>query len=306
MTLWRHATCALLTILLGCEVVYLLSFFHKPIRPDNTSLRNTRQNLNSDTETQRTSERTKSAGPIEVVKVVNLPSIPQFYVSNNHYEWCMKRERHQIDIVTKYLAKVKNNCTVIDIGMNDGFYSMMAAAYGCRVQSYEIQTKCVDTAKRFAELNNFENLITIHNQPISSKNEVITLKFPNKSDCDGGYTFTGSPDTWQNRTHSRKPLVKAKKFASVALDSIAPSPTYVDWLKIDTEGHEQDILLGASDLFRSHRVGLATVEWNPFYWNQPMNISVFAKILVEYGYSIRTINCFNDVERIFTPDKVPA
>lgn len=136
---------------------------------------------------------------------------------------------------------------------------MVAAAYGCRVLSYEIQSKCIDVSNRFAKFNNFENLINIQNQPVSSKNEIIILKFPNKSDCDGGYTFTGSPDTWQNRTHLRKPLTRIKQFTSVTLDTVAPSPIYIDWLKIDTEGHEQDILVGATDLFRSHRIGLATV-----------------------------------------------
>ena len=99
-----------------------------------------------------------------------LPGVPSYVTSSVHYEWCMNSERLQVDSFVAELTNRSGHCTVIDVGMNDGFYTMLSAAMGCKVYAFEVQQMCVEIAYDFVARNHFEDTVHIFHQPVSAHN----------------------------------------------------------------------------------------------------------------------------------------
>lgn len=59
--------------------------------------------------------------------------------------------------------------------------------------------------------------------------------------------------------------------------------TFVDILKIDVEGHEQQVLQGAHDMLRRKAIGLIQLEMHEDD-RYPNNLSMVKKILADHGY----------------------
>ena len=92
-----------------------------------------------------------------------------FYVGSLHHDWCLLAEYQQVHLFTTTLRKNHSDCFVIDVGMNDGFYTNMAGVLGCRVYSFELQIRCIDLARLAIEKNGIKDRVTIFNHPVSGK-----------------------------------------------------------------------------------------------------------------------------------------
>jgi len=68
------------------------------------------------------------------------------------------------------------------------------------------------------------------------------------------------------------------------LDDIAAKEgvEYIDFLKIDTEGHELAVLSGASRLLREHRIGYIQFEFNALHVYSRAFFRDFRNILSDY------------------------
>ena len=134
-------------------------------------------------------------------------------------------------------------CTVIDVGMNDGYYTILSAALGCRVYSFELQETCIEIANAAIKANNFpSNQISIISHPVSSETGTpISLLVPNI--CTGTFTFSYNRKADDLLTKS---AVSRRNYSTVALQSFMKeskifsdinqySPSFnISILKIDT------------------------------------------------------------------------
>jgi len=121
--------------------------------------------------------------------------------------------------------------------------------------------------------------------------ENISIAFPEEDICDGGFTFSGPSYSRNQRTHAHLPLVRQIEFKTIALDSLIPKSVQIDILKIDVEGHELNVLLGAMGLFKRGQVKIAVVEIGPIEnYDGELLLETF-KTIFSYGYSARTFNC---------------
>ena len=194
-----------------------------------------------------------------------LPGVPSYLTSSVHYEWCMDYERFQVDSFVADLTNKRGNCVVLDVGMNDGFYTMLSAAMGCRVYAFEVQDMCVEIAYDFLKRNEFEDRVTILNQPVSAQNNHV-IAIPRFKACDGGFSFSGRFANSTRGTlvgHLYMPVLDKKEFHAIALDTFVPPGTKVDILKIDTEGHEPQVLKGAKRLYETRAIRKTWLEVNP-------------------------------------------
>ena len=83
-----------------------------------------------------------------------IAGVPPFVSSSIHFWWCMVGERFQVDSIVEYLREREHSeCVAVDVGMNDGFYSMLFASLGCRVYAFEVQRLCVQVALKSIERN---------------------------------------------------------------------------------------------------------------------------------------------------------
>ena len=79
---------------------------------------------------------------------------------------------------------------------------------------------------------------------------------------------------------------------SAVLGDALPPDREIALLKVDTEGHDPQVLRGALPLFRERRVRLATVEAAPYMWAQPHDprlATVFREVLLS-GYRARCMS----------------
>ena len=222
-----------------------------------------------------------------------------FFVGINHHDWCLYNERQQTMLTIDILKTKQDQCVFIDVGMNDGFYTNLSGKLGCQVWSFELQRKCIELAKLAINTNNINDLVTILHLPVSSKHgKILSIPFPEEHLCDGGFSFSGNNTSLLNvkvqQQHHKNNDTKhhLRQFQSIALDSFIHKNTYIDILKIDTEGHEPDVLMGSINLFRQHRIGVAFVELGAIAnYNNFSDVINIYKEIVSYNYSITTMNC---------------
>eukprot|EP01035_Chromulina_nebulosa_P033562 gene33562-44944_t len=228
---------------------------------------------------------------LKQVSISNEVDIP-FFVGSLHYEWCLSAETQQVHLFTKTLRGNHSDCFVVDVGMNDGFYTNMAGVLGCVVYSFELQSRCIDLSRLAIEKNGIKDKVTIFHNPVSSNHgEDITIAFPEENICDGGFTFSGPSYSRDERTHAHLPLVRNLEFKTIALDSLIPKSVQIDLLKIDVEGHELNVLRGAIGLFERGQVKKAVVEIGPIeIYDGDLLLETF-KTIFSFGYSASTFNC---------------
>lgn len=241
-----------------------------------------------------------------LLNVSYIKDLTPFYVGSVHHDWCAGAEREQVMIMADILSAKKNDCFVVDIGMNDGFYTQLAASYGCQVYAFELQTRCIDISFRAAKKNQFNKYITVFHRPVAAHhNQVVEINFPKDAFCDGGFTM--DRDSTQKNSHSKAPLEVKKKFHTMSLEGLLLPTTNIDFLKLDVEGFEPEVLLGSESFFKSRRIGAAAVEISnnlPSQWERSHNstltlpsdpllhpfFDIYQRIL-SYGYSFIPLNC---------------
>ena len=249
------------------------------------------------------------------LKFCRLCALPNasFVVGELHHMWCLRHESEQVALIASELTKKRNNCTFIDVGMNDGFYTQMAGVFGCKVYSFEIQDHCIEVSRTAIATNKIDPLVTIINSPVSATNGTelhIMFPTPEAAVCDGGFTFSGHDDH-AKRTHNHAALVVDRTFRTVSLDAFVPPRGFVDMIKIDVEGHETEVLEGALTLLKERRVGKIMVELGlaSTYNNWTALMDVYHTI-VGMNYSLTTLNCrsprFRGANDVFTVSNFDA
>jgi FkbM family methyltransferase len=237
--------------------------------------------------------------------LVTLPNAT-FYVGEVHHQWCLTAEREQVELFQEKLSQVRSNCTVIDVGMNDGFYTQMAGSFGCRVYSFELQPLCIEISQAAAKRNGIDHLVNITRAPVSSiSGSVMQMLFPEHPLCDGGFSFSG-PNAMNTAgehlaSHSKMKLSVLKNLTSVALSTFPPVAidVFINLIKIDVEGHEAEVLEGALPLLKQRRVDIMIVELGPMWeYSDPVKlVKIYRHIVMDLGYTLTSFNCKDYVRR---------
>jgi len=169
--------------------------------------------------------------------------------------------------IMRELHEQGNDTEFIDVGANNGYYSMMVASAGYGVTAFEPNPELVDMLNRSAELNNISK---DYNNPKSFGVVQVAV-----SDVEP-YDETGTPHfaiLHTHENHSGASSIEGEgegfKVRLSQLDSeIQPYESTV--LKVDVEGHERNVWNGSSNL----RENVGTVwflEWVPERWGKEYN-----------------------------------
>ncbi len=131
-------------------------------------------------------------------------------------------------------ALVRNNgsCTIVDVGSNFGYFSLLALRLGCRVYAFEPSKNNYDLSVLNFKINGFRDWIAV-NHPVGPGKDLLF-------------------DGWSSMNLNSQNKSATKGIESVPLSYIlqqqvkdpgAPNATVVvDWLKVDVEGYEQEVL----------------------------------------------------------------
>jgi len=153
---------------------------------------------------------------------------------------------------------VKEGMNVIDVGANIGYYSLMAAKLvkTGKVYAFEPEENNYSLLLNSIRANNFRNIMPIQ-QCASNENGYCTFFV---SPCETN--LGGGSMVWDS---GGKKLV----VPSITLDTFAEKENVstVNVLKIDVEGAEPLVLMGARKILTDNKNLKIFLEYNPSSWN---------------------------------------
>lgn len=169
--------------------------------------------------------------------------------------------------------------TVIDIGAHVGTFTIpFANAVGNtgRVLAFEVHPSTFTLLQKNVEQNNLSEVIHPLNIGLGSKKEKVYI---NETDSNTGGTFLS-----KESKNSDKYSVYVDTLDNV-LDSTQNESIFPSLIKIDTEGFEYDVLLGAKNTIKKCKP-ILFFEFNPRRIQERGNsIHYIEKLLSPLGYS---------------------
>ncbi len=170
-----------------------------------------------------------------------MPRYKHHYLANNY-------EDFSLDIMLKDLSE---NSTFVDIGSHYGAYSLMAAKKAAkgRVIAIEPVQENYHVLKKNIQANKIDN-VTPLNYAASNKSGQAEFNIPWASDSAGFYEHPNAETIKKVQVKMARPddLIKGQK---------------VDFIKIDTEGHELQVLEGLEDTLNANSKIKLLIELNP-------------------------------------------
>ena len=174
---------------------------------------------------------------------------------------------------------------MLDIGSNAGYYGLLAATYGLKTIAFDLQPECVAVIQNSILLNNLgENMRVIPKGVSEGKvNENTTIQVPDEG-CNGRFPFI---DGKQKSKHMIDVELHPLQYY---LPSFSKS---IKMMKVDTEGNEKRVLMGALPFFASQKIKNAIVEvtsghgfWKKANITAEEMSDVLVKIIDEYQYAM--------------------
>lgn len=158
---------------------------------------------------------------------------------------------------------------IADIGANIGLHSIILEKCGFKIHSYEPDPQHLEVLQRNIKLNNCSK-IKVFNLAVSTKSG--QAEFIRVLGNTTGSHLVGS---------KLNPLGRLEKFP-VKTGSIIPIIKWADFLKIDAEGHEKDILLATSfndwlDTDALIEVGSENNAQHIFEYFEKIGVNLFAQ-----------------------------
>jgi FkbM family methyltransferase len=188
---------------------------------------------------------------------------------------------------TKLIKKlVKKKHTVIDIGANIGYFTLIMAQQAKQVHAFEPEARNFEILKKNVELNGFSN-VKLHNLAVAETNGKTTLHL-----CDIGRGMHRIyPSQWCKEGTTNVQTVR--------IDDIIEE---ADFIKIDIEGAELGALKGMTKLLKKRKSNII-MEFHPpsieEYGAKPRNIYDFMTSLgYEIKGSLRDSLSFEELEKI--------
>ena len=189
-------------------------------------------------------------------------------------------EEYVINILLNKILK-KDPSTIFDVGANIGAYAQTLRAKfpGADIYCFEPGQEAFD---RLTANTNKLN-ISLHNQAVGSSNGTIAL-VKSSNDEDGAmmtvykealtnvFTFAGDPG-------------ESIICDMICLDDFCKNKIHViDYLKIDVEGHELEVLKGAAKMISEDKINVIQFEFNEFNIFSKTFFYDYYKILPQYKF----------------------
>ena len=205
----------------------------------------------------------------------------------------------------RWVQLARDARTVFDIGANVGLYSLLAAAANSKasVHAFEPTPGLVTAMLDHIELNDFHN-ISVNPVAVGRASGQGFLHFcTGRDDSNEGMNFV----TGATMQDGDMPI------GIVSVDDYCRQEQIeqIDLLKLDIEGGEFDVLLGARDLLRTRAIGCIFLELAEWTANRSGHSTVDVKrLLSEAGYRIYRLSSGGltevQAERTHSSDNVIA
>lgn len=176
---------------------------------------------------------------------------------------------------------IKQGMTVFDVGANIGQFSILFAhlvGQEGKVYSFEPVSSTIRRLKTHIALNGFDNVFTEQLAVLDKDNEIATINiFP-----EGNSVW----NTIGNPSMPVKPVGK-EKVSTITIDTYCNEHGIknIDYLKIDVEGAELEVLMGCKKLLKSQKIKLLQFEVSKkMFEGMGRNGSEIFMFLYDFGY----------------------
>ncbi len=227
-------------------------------------------------------------------KLTNHTQITAVHESGIKYEIILNKNNGFVDQIyfldkiheQKILSLIKNNLpeggVYIDIGTNIGGHALFAAkVVGEKglVYAFEPILHLYNQALESININELKN-VKLYNFGLGDKEYTSQIYINSRNEGNSSLVFTTQSD--------KEETVSVKVSDSILKEIERP----IDFVKIDVEGFEYNVLLGMKDTFISNKPKNVLIEFSPFFYNEvDKNISKNILDLMEsYGYTIFDVN----------------
>ena len=193
------------------------------------------------------------------------PHDREIFFTNNYEE---RQFKEVFDIITKYNIQI-----FLDVGANSGIYSLILAKnfQNLDIVAFEPITTTFKKFTRNIEKNNLNKKIEKHNLGLSNKKGSLKMK----TNIKFGYKQLAG-------YHVSKEGQEKAEF--VKADEILHYKDKTIFLKIDTEGHELQVLEGAVNVIKNNNIFMQIEIWDK-------NLNFVEKILNKMNFVfIKKIN----------------
>eukprot|EP00316_Scyphosphaera_apsteinii_P017584 CAMPEP_0119306144 /NCGR_PEP_ID=MMETSP1333-20130426/6965_1 /TAXON_ID=418940 /ORGANISM="Scyphosphaera apsteinii, Strain RCC1455" /LENGTH=199 /DNA_ID=CAMNT_0007309377 /DNA_START=220 /DNA_END=816 /DNA_ORIENTATION=+ len=161
-----------------------------------------------------------------------------------------------------------DDSTVIDSGANEGSWSLVAAAYGCRVIAVDPQPMCARLLQKAvaAPANVWlGGRLQVVNALLGTRR--LNISFP-VDGCHGVRQVL--PNGKLSQAYHGFRLTRASnkrvRVGSMSVDELLPPGGRVAFWHLDVEGAELDVLASAATLFVQRRIERVMLEVIPSFW----------------------------------------
>jgi len=175
------------------------------------------------------------------------------------------------------LKNVNKNSVVVDIGANIGYYTLLLAKVCKRVYTIEPDKECFEILKKNILENNLKNVVLI-NKAVSDRKEKLNF-IVDKENLGNSRIKSQRDSLIKEQTHGSVPTGLDVVLCD-RLDNILKKER-VDLIKIDTQGWEPKVILGARRVIKKYKP-ILFLEFNGDY--------KMIKFLKKYYKNIFTID----------------
>jgi FkbM family methyltransferase len=185
------------------------------------------------------------------------------------------------EIYEKRVLTVAPNDVFIDVGAHIGSYTIPIAKKAQKVIAFEPNKYTFELLTKNISLNNLTN-IEAYNVAVSKKRGVVSFTYEDQS------SYSRIIDSDQSTSVAVVENVKAHDnnnihlVNTIDLDGVLLKEDRVDWIKIDVEGHELDVLEGAMQTIRMHKPKIIIEIWS-------RNMEKIKTMTHSFGYSMEHI-----------------
>lgn len=150
---------------------------------------------------------------------------------------------------------LRNGCiwaqqVFVDVGANCGWYSLLAASMGMTVYSFEPQTHLCELMRQTAAVNGYAQRWSVDSVPLSATSGESVSLICDPDNQGGAHLQAGLGEGFG------PPLERV----TACLDDKIPPGSLVNLIKIDVEGYEHKVLLGAQRVLAENREITLAVE----------------------------------------------
>jgi FkbM family methyltransferase len=187
-----------------------------------------------------------------------------------------------------FLSRIQPGMTVVDIGANIGYYTLLAAqqvgATG-KVYAFEANPQVFNTLVQNVEINGFGDRTILENQAVYSHSTL--LKFNRFNTYHGSSTTRTIPEEFVEEYRNE---IEEIEVTAISLDSYFEQQPKIDLIKMDAEGSELFIFQGMKTLLTQNPQLQVIFEFYPgFIWERKLDPRAFLEELQSYGFELREI-----------------